>query len=195
MTGGAVSPEQLLQAKVALRKEILARREAAGDAWRQRASRTIVGKLLALPTYRTATVIAAYVSFGSELDTSGFITQALADGKRLLLPRINRAQRALELRRVIDPAADLVAGVWGIREPTERCEQLPESAVDFMLVPGVAFSANGARLGYGAGFYDRLLAGTDRRTPRVAAAFALQMVAQLPEGPHDERVDAVITES
>jgi 5-formyltetrahydrofolate cyclo-ligase len=66
--------------------------------------------------------------------------------------------------------------------------------VDFMLVPGVAFTTNGARLGYGGGFYDRLLASLDRRTARIAAAFQLQMVDQVPEGPHDRRVDQVVTE-
>jgi 5-formyltetrahydrofolate cyclo-ligase len=63
-----------------------------------------------------------------------------------------------------------------------------------MLVPGVAFAANGARLGYGGGFYDRLLASLERGIPRIAAAFELQMVDELPEGPRDERVDSVVTE-
>jgi 5-formyltetrahydrofolate cyclo-ligase len=63
-----------------------------------------------------------------------------------------------------------------------------------MLVPGVAFTASGSRLGYGGGFYDRLLASFDRRVARIAAAFDLQMVDQLPEGPRDQRVDRVVTE-
>jgi len=61
-------------------------------------------------------------------------------------------------------------------------------------VPGVAFSPSGARLGYGGGFYDRLLASLDSQTVRIAAAFQLQMVAQLPEASHDQRVNAVVTE-
>ena len=147
-----------------------------------------------MPEYRAADVVAAYASFGSELDTSEFLVRILADGKQLVLPRINRAQRVLELRQVDDLGADLVAGVWGIREPAERCAILSPSAVEFMLVPGVAFTASGARLGYGGGFYDRLLASFDRRVARIAAAFDLQMVDQLPEGPRDQRVDRVITE-
>jgi 5-formyltetrahydrofolate cyclo-ligase len=71
---------------------------------------------------------------------------------------------------------------------------LSGATVDFMLVPGVAFTTNGARLGYGGGFYDRLLASLDGRTVRIAAAFQLQIVDQLPEGPHDQRVDQVVTE-
>ena len=195
MTRGAASSSELLQAKAALRKVIIARRDAADGEMRNRAAQAIVRNLLELPAYRGAGTVAAYASFGSELDTSAFIAKTLADGKQLLLPRINRAQRALELRRVIDPAADLVAGVWGIREPAEHCAIVPLATIDFMLVPGVAFTQIGARLGYGGGFYDRLLAALDRRTARIAAAFQLQIVAQLPEGPHDQRVDTVVTEN
>ena len=195
MTRSAASSSELLQAKAALRKEVIARRDAADGEMRNRAAQAIVRNLLELPAYRGAATVAAYASFGSELGTYAFIAKTLADGKQLLLPRINRAQRALELRRVTDPAADLVAGVWGIREPAEHCAIVPLATIDFILVPGVAFTQTGARLGYGGGFYDRLLAALDRRTARIAAAFQLQIVAQLPEGPHDQRVDTVVTEN
>jgi 5-formyltetrahydrofolate cyclo-ligase len=150
--------------------------------------------LLALPAYRAARAVAAYASFGSEFDTSEFLATALAEGKQLALPRINRAQGALELRHVVDLDADLVAGVWGIREPAQHCPLLAPAMVDFMLVPGVAFAASGARLGYGGGFYDRLIASLDGRTARIAAAYQLQMVDQLPEGTQDQRVNEIITE-
>lgn len=195
MTRRAASSSELLQAKAALRKEVIARRDAADGEMRNRAAQAIIRDLLGLPAYRAAGTVAAYASFGSELGTSAFIAKTLADGKQLLLPRINRAQRALELRHVIDPAADLVPGVWGIREPSEHCEIVPVAMIDFMLVPGVAFTQDGARLGYGGGFYDRLLASLDRRTARIAAAFQLQIVEQLPEGPQDQRVDVVVTEN
>ena len=192
--GAASSPEAIKQAKAAVRQTILARRDAVDVASRLRDSQTITQKLCALPAYRAANVVAAYASFGSELDTAEFLACILREGKQLLLPRINRAQRALELRQVVDLGADLVSGVWGIREPAERCPILPLTQIEFMLVPGVAFTAGGARLGYGGGFYDRLLASLDRRIARIAAAFQLQIVDQLPEGPHDQRVDQVVTE-
>ena len=192
--GAASSPEAIKQAKAAVRQTILARRDAVDVASRLRDSQTITQKLCALPAYRAANVVAAYASFGSELDTAEFLACILTDGKQLLLPRINPAQRALELRQVVDLGADLVSGVWGIREPAERCPILSLTQVEFILVPGVAFTAGGARLGYGGGFYDRLLASLDRRIARIAAAFQLQIVDQLPEGPHDQRVDQVVTE-
>ena len=195
MTGGAaVPPEAIKQAKAELRAAIIARRDAANVASRIRHSQTITQKLCALPEYRAAGVVAAYASFGSELDTAEFLARILADGKVLLLPRINRAQGALELRQVKYPGADLVTGVWGIREPAEHCRIVPALTVEFMLLPGVAFTAGGARLGYGGGFYDRLLTSLDQRAVRIAAAFDLQMVEHIPEGPHDQRVGRVITE-
>jgi 5-formyltetrahydrofolate cyclo-ligase len=59
-------------------------------------------------------------------------------------------------------------------------------------VPGVAFTAAGERLGYGGGFYDRLLAGLSAQTPRVAAAFDLQVVDSIPTGPGDQRVHLIV---
>lgn len=193
-SGAASSPDAIKQAKAALRQAILSRRDTADVASRTRASQLITQRLYALPEYRAANVIVGYASFGSELDTSAFLAGILADGKQLLLPRVNRAQRVLELRHVVDLDKDLVAGVWGIREPAQRCPMLSDATIGFMLVPGVAFTAQGARLGYGGGFYDHLLASLDKGVARIAAAFDLQMVDQLPEDPHDQRVDGIVTE-
>src|SRR3954466_3207775 len=193
--GRAEAAEATALAKATLRTTILARRNAMDGATRAQHSLTITAKLLALPAYRAANVVAAYGSFGSEFDTSQFLVATLAAGKQLVLPRINRALRALELRQVIDLNGDLIAGVWGIPEPAPRCTIVDPKKVDFMLVPGVAFSPSGARLGYGGGFYDRLIALLDARTICIAAAFHLQVVAELPESPHDQRVSAVLTEN
>ncbi|HTL75696.1 MAG TPA: 5-formyltetrahydrofolate cyclo-ligase, partial [Casimicrobiaceae bacterium] len=67
-------------------------------------------------------------------------------------------------------------------------------SVDWVLVPGVAFDARGGRLGYGGGFYDRLLPGAAGSAPRVAGAFEMQIVDAVPTAPHDVGVDAVVTE-
>ena len=194
MTTGAASAAAIKQAKSALRLAVLQCRDAADAATRQRDSQSITQKLRALPAYRAAHVVAAYASFGSELETAGFLAAVLADGKQLLLPRINRTHRCLELRHTADLGVDLVAGVWGIREPAERCALISPGDVEFMLVPGVAFTTAGARLGYGGGFYDRLLASLDRRTARIGAAFQLQIVDRIPETAHDQRVDRVVTQ-
>jgi 5-formyltetrahydrofolate cyclo-ligase len=189
------SEETLRQAKKALRDAILARRDSLDPALRRRHSQIITDKLLALQPFRSAEVVCAYASFSSEFVTSAFLSAVKDSGKRLLLPRINRATRTLELREASDPASDLVPGVWGIREPSELCPIVPASEADFLLVPGVAFAANGARLGYGGGFYDRLLAAISLDIPRIAAAFALQIVDSIPTGSRDQPVHLIVTET
>ncbi|CAN0023076.1 unnamed protein product [Phaeothamnion confervicola] len=195
LSGADSPPEAIRQEKAALRKAILARRGAVDADSRSRHSQTITQKVCALPGYRAAHVVAAYASFGSEFDTSAFVADILGAGKQLLLPRINFVFHSLELRHVVDPGADLVAGLWGIREPALHCPVISPIAVEFILVPGVAFTVAGARLGYGGGYYDGLLGELSPVVPRIAAAFELQLVDRIPEGPRDRRVDRVVTET
>ncbi len=187
-------PDNLPSAKKALRESVIARRDALDVPQRREHSARILERLLLLPEYREASVVAAYASFGSEFDTSGFLGNVLSAGKQLLLPRINKAERRLELRQVNDLQSELVAGVWGIREPDGHCPLRPGADVDFILVPGVAFTAKGERLGYGGGYYDRLLTGVRPQTCRAAGAFSLQIVDDLPTGEHDQRVHLIVTE-
>ena len=188
------SEESLRSAKKTLRASMIARRDALDVETRRRDSQAITAKLLALPEYRAAGVVCAYASFGSEFDTAAFCSDVVAAGKRLLLPRVNRAAHMIELREVKNLGGELVAGVWGIREPAERCPIVPSSSVEFLLVPGVAFTANGDRLGYGGGFYDRLLNELKPGVARVVAAFSMQVIDDLPSSPRDQRVYRIVTE-
>ena len=135
------------------------------------------------------------MSFGSEFDTTAFAADALTAGKTLCLPRVDRATRTLALHCVTDLAADLVAGTWGIREPHPHCATPELAQIDFVLLPGVAFTARCERLGYGGGFYDRLIPRLPSRPPLVAAAFAAQMCESIPLEATDQTVDVVITEA
>lgn len=138
----------------------------------------------------------AYLSFGSEFETARFVADLQAQGKTLVLPRVERGQRALTLHEVRDIEEDTETGVWGIRQPrTDRCREAPAARVEFVLVPGVAFTRDGARLGYGGGYYDRFIRGLAHRAALVAAAFELQVAPELPMTERDQRVDGVITEN
>ena len=182
--------------KPALRKTVLGRRDALDEGVRAELSLAIVEEITHLDCYRRSGVVLAYVGFGSELRTEAFLRRVLGDGKVLLLPRVNREERRLVLYEVKDPAQELEAGTWGIREPKpDLCRRVEPAAIDFALVPGVAFDRRGARLGYGGGYYDRLLAGcTGSRPFLVAAAFELQVVDEVPLEEHDVRVDLIVTE-
>lgn len=188
---------ELREAKAALRKEILGRRDAMTTADRTILSRAIVGNILDLPALRRAETVLAYASLGSELDTDRFLLQVLDEGRTLLLPKVDRSKRRLVLFEIKDPESDLQPGVWGIREPREDLGMPTEpGAVDFAFVPGVAFDRRGGRLGYGGGFYDRLISedlGSDAAL--ISGAFEFQVVEEVPKDRHDALVDLVITET
>ena len=168
------------------------------DANRRSAlSQVIVQEIIGLDAYDQSSTIMAYASFGSELQTDGFLRHVLAGGKTLVLPRVNRVKRRLDLYVVKDLDLDLEPGTWGIREPKpNRCAPVGSDVIAFVLVPGVAFDVRGRRLGYGGGFYDKLLAGPwSTRPSLVAGAFEAQIVEEIPLDTHDVVVDIVITES
>lgn len=138
----------------------------------------------------------AYAGFGSELQTGEFLRSVLEQGKTLVLPRVNRHERRLDLYEIQDLECDLKPGTWGILEPDLRaCPEVAPDAIDFVLVPGIAFDPEGGRLGYGGGYYDKLLGeGFPTLPPLVAGAFEVQMVEAIPLQEHDVRVGRIVTE-
>ena len=118
---------------------------------------------------------------------------ALDRGKTLVLPRVDAAARVLVLHRVADLDGDVVPGFRGIPEPSPDLPTVRPADVDCALVPGVAFDDDGRRLGYGGGYYDRLLPQLRPGVPRIAGAFDLQIVDHVPAGAHDVAVDVVVT--
>lgn len=185
--------------KPAIRKHIVALREAVPAEVREKYSTAIVERLCRLPEYQAARTVLGYMNFGSEFESERWVSRALADGKQLLLPRVNHHTNHLDLYQVEDLETQLEAGLWNIREPVvERCGRARDlNEVEFALLPGVAFTVAGDRLGYGGGFYDKLLAGwlqSQRRPALVAAAFSLQIVPWLPQEATDVAVQKIVTE-
>jgi len=187
--------------KQVLRKQIIAQREQLSPDVRAALSAKITARILQLPAYQQAQAVLGYMNFGTEFASELWIKQALAEGKKLALPRVNRHTMQLDLFWVDDLENQLAAGMWGIREPVvERCERVATVfEVEFALLPGVAFTRDGGRLGYGGGFYDKLLAqlqdAPSAQCPAlVAAAFTMQFVPELPLEATDVRVDCLVTE-
>ena len=194
MAGQEINSD-IKSAKAALRKSVLAARDALDPALRAAASAAITDALTALPAFTAARTVLAYAGFGSEIDTAPLLAATLATGKTLVLPRVDRASRTLQLFVVRDLAADLVAGIWGIREPDPtRCPAADPDIIGFVLVPAVAFTQDGDRPGYGGGFYDQLIQKFRCRPLLITAGFALQMQPAVPVENTDQRVDGVITD-
>jgi 5-formyltetrahydrofolate cyclo-ligase len=188
--------------KQAIRQRIIADREQLTAAERARLSQAISERIANLDAYRTANTVLAYMSFGAEFSSDEWVQQALRDDKCVLLPKVNRATNELDIYRVSNLQHDLAPGLWHIREPlVERCAKINTlEEVGFILLPGIAFGRDGARLGYGGGFYDKLLARIKNETPGccpalVAGAFAIQLTEGLPQEATDHKVEWVVTES
>ena len=182
--------------KQSIRKSILSLREQLPAAARAAHNVAITERLLHLPQYRQANAVLGYMNFGAEFASELWIQQVLADGKKLALPRVNHHTNQLDLYWVDDPGNQLEAGLWKIREPVvERCKRLATlNEVEFALLPGVAFTRNGARLGYGGGYYDKLLAHITHQPTLAAAAFELQIIEHIPQEATDVKVGWIITE-
>jgi 5-formyltetrahydrofolate cyclo-ligase len=182
--------------KSSIRKSILSLREQLPFVVRAAYSAAITERLLQLPQYRQAGTVLGYMNFGAEFASELWIQQVLADGKKLALPRVNHHTNQLDLYWVDDLETQLEMGLWKIREPVvERCERLAAlNEVEFALLPGVAFTRNGARLGYGGGYYDKLLAHITHQPTLAAAAFELQIIEHIPQEATDVKVGWIITE-
>lgn len=174
-----------------LRAELKARRAALTARELQVAGDAAARLVTQLPEWKQAKTVCLYASFGDELPTDALLLLALLEGKRLLLPRVaNRA--ALTLHEVADVAA-LRPSRLGIREPRPDAPLASLADAGLVLVPGLGFDGAGRRLGFGGGFYDRLLAKPPRKTFLLGHAHSFQLVSRLPEEPHDVKVKAVAT--
>ena len=153
-------------------------------------SKAIHAHLEGLSEYKKARVVHLFVPFGTEVDTRPILRQLWERGTQTIVPRVAPQRQLHHLR--ITCWDDLEPGFRDIPEPVTSCAEIQPGRVDLVLVPGVAFDRDGGRLGYGGGYYDRFL--DECPAPRVALAFALQVVNQVPQETHDLRVHRVVTE-
>ena len=174
---------------------MIARRDALPETERARIAESLAAQLAALPQFAAARSVLATMAIGSEWSTRALLDRAVAAGKTVVLPRLTPPPRRLALHAVNDLDRQLIPGVWQIPEPDPaRCPAVTLADVDFAVVPALAADRAGYRLGYGAGYFDKLLAGRGARPFCVTALPAGFVVDHLPHEPHDVAVDLVIDE-
>ena len=118
-------------------------------------SEQVARHILACDAYRKAKCIMGYLAFGKELSVDKVLEQAIAEGKTVLVPLVVSATEIVPVQ--LKNMQNFELDRFGIRSVPQPAEQLSASAVDLILVPGVAFGMDGSRLGMGAGYYDRFL--------------------------------------
>ena len=176
--------------KQGLRKELEARRRALSPQQVQNKSGEVLGHFAALTFFQSAKVVALYLAQPFEVQTEGLIALA---GARAVFPRVVGKGQSLALHRA-PTAGDLVPGTLGLLEPKASTPTVSAADVDVWILPGVGFTPSGARLGRGAGYYDRTLAAARRDAVKVGLCFACCLVDELPCEPHDVAVDWVVSE-
>ncbi|MEM1414184.1 MAG: 5-formyltetrahydrofolate cyclo-ligase [Myxococcota bacterium] len=174
-----------------LRRRMKAVRGALPAAARKERSAKLAERLLALPELSGGPLVAAFVPIRGEVDLAPFLEGHRARGGTVALPRVD-----LEAQEVVlhlhEAGAELAQGAFGIPEPSPAAPRVPRP--DVVLVPGLAIDPRGHRVGYGKGFYDRLLPELEGAL-RVAVAFDFQLVAEVPAASFDEPVDLVVTDA
>jgi len=178
-------------AKADLRNAMLARRNALPPEMIRESSAVITRQIIGLPIFDAAGTLCSFMAFGTEVHTAEIIRAALDQGKRVALPRTVKAECRLVLHQ-IDNLDRLHPGPYGILESAPDAPVVDPAEVELFIIPGAAFDPAGNRIGYGVGYYDGLLASIQGR--RVAVAFALQIVPQVPAAEHDVPMDLIVTE-
>lgn len=181
--------------KERLRRRILLVREQQIPREVETKSLKITETLTQLPEYRKARVIASYVEKGNEVQTRPLIRKALASGKKVLVPIVNKESRSLvfsEIKRL----DELAPGSFDIPEPKPEYRRLTDmEATELVLVPGIAWDLDGYRVGWGKGYFDIVLKRLPDKSVAAGLAYDLQVVDRVPRAQFDLPVDMVVTET
>ena len=174
--------------KSELRKQVLHEMKAISQEQKQFIDQALTERLLQHPFYQEAKVIATYLSFPHEFQTQELIEQALRDCKKVLIPKTYPKGR---MDFVVYDPQQLVKTSFGLLEPQGDLEVVDASQIDLIHVPGLAFTTEGYRIGYGGGYYDRYLKHFSGNT--LSTVYPCQIRDFIPED-HDIPVQEVLVD-
>ncbi len=175
--------------KELLRKKFAAIRRKLSHETRKRADKRICTSILRLPKVANSNIICAFFSLPTEVNIAGAIGELFRRKKTVVLPKVSGDD--LEIREIRSPE-DVVVGAYRVLEPDDRCPKISKHTVDVFLVPGLCFDSRGFRIGWGKGYYDRLLEGVE--AVKIGVAYQAQVVAHVPHTSYDVPMDIVVTE-
>ena len=184
----------LFERKTAIRKQAHENRRQQPE--KDAVSERIVRRFMDLPEYEKAGTVMFYVDVRDEVRTRQALPEALASGKRIVVPYCLNGELELFWLENMD---ELELGMYRILEPKVElrdvaAKRLTPTDLDLVMVPGVAFDRNGGRTGHGKGYYDKLLQHARKDAPLVALSFECQLFEEIPAESHDIFMDKVVTE-
>ena len=190
MSSQASTPPSIAVQKSHLRSEVMRARHSLDATTRVAETAACHQALFALSAFQLAPSILCTLNFGDEMNTRTIIDNALSLGKRVALPRVNMKTMQLQLFW-FDANTTLEKNRFGIDEPALNSAPAQIEDAGLILVPGLAFDNKGNRLGYGRGYYDKLLFAS--KAHNAAIAYACQVVANVPTESHDAQINTLIT--
>ncbi len=177
-----------------LRIKHLQHRNTLSEREVRKKSIAIGEKLFSLPEFKQAKTILFFASIGNEPSTYKMIEHSLQKGKRVAVPITSFREKSLCLSE-ISSLEDLEKKESGLIEPKkEKICDVPLESIDLIIVPGVCFDEEGYRIGYGGGFYDKLLRKAPRKAFIVGLCFEQNIEKRLPRQSHDAKMDKIVTE-
>jgi 5-formyltetrahydrofolate cyclo-ligase len=180
-----------MEEKKKMRKKVKQLLTQLTDKEKQEYSEAIAEKLYALSAWKKAKCIGITISRGNEVHTLPIIEKAWCEGKKICVPKCDPDEKTMVFRE-IHSFAQLESVYFGLLEPIEDITKEVEAAeMDLMVVPGIVFSRDGYRIGYGGGYYDRYLQQFTQTT--ISLAYSVQIVERVPAEPHDIPVQMIIT--
>jgi 5-formyltetrahydrofolate cyclo-ligase len=185
-------PADLEAAKRRLRREMAERRRAVPREEAEAAGRQLAARLTDCPEFLGAQRVAFYAALPDELPTRVAFQAALERGCCALFPAQDGERRLVF--RMVERWEELRPGRYGVPEPPEQGAAVQLAQDDLVLVPGVAFDAEGHRLGRGGGCYDAAFPPGASAPLLYGVGFEFQVVAAVPHGSRDRRMDAIVTE-
>ena len=180
----------LFQQKQILRKKALRVRNAISKIDQKKYSEKILKLLLSMPVLQSSSSIHTYVSKDSEVMTHQLIYTLLERNINVICPRIQKHNKLGH--STISSFNDFKKNKLGILEPKEELPSFSINDLDVIIVPGLAFTRTGNRIGYGGGFYDRFLIKTNAIS--IGLAFDKQVINKLPHNKDDSILDYIVTE-
>jgi len=155
----------------------------------------IEGKLLEFANFLEAEQALLYVRRASEMPTDKILRISLAARKGIVLPAFSESKHAISLFRINDLDADLKKSSSDRMEPKpDSCKKIALEDIDIAVIPGLAFDEKGGRIGFGEGFYNRLIAKLPETTRKIAIAFEEQIVEHVPMDSRKHNLDIIITD-